>query len=107
MVFGGGNKGRIRKFRQYVRKSLSRFADRMVKSYRYGVGPFERGKGRSQLREKEMRERRRFHLQKRIYYEQLLAEQGGALGIYSGFAERDRKLYRALYGEDPDTAKSE
>lgn len=101
MSFRSKSIERIRKTRKYLQKSLGRFVDRLVRGYKYGVGPFEREKGKSKQREREMKERRRFHLHNRIHYEELLAEQGGALRIYAEFAKRDRALYKALYGEDP------
>ena len=91
---------RIRKIHKYVQKSLRRIADRLVRGYKYGLGPLEREMGKSKQRQREMRERRRFHLHNRIHYEDLLAKQGGALEIYAKFAQKDRELYGALYGED-------
>lgn len=93
--------GEIRKIRKYLQKSLRRIADRLVRGYKYGLGPLEREMGKSKQRKREMRERRRFHLHNRIHYEDLLAKQAGALEIYAKFAQKDRELYRALYGEAP------
>ncbi len=92
---------RIRKIRKYLQKFLGRIADRLVRGYKYGLGPLEREMGKSKQRQREMSERRRFHLHNRIHYEELLAKQGGALEIYAKFAEKDRELYGALYGKDP------
>jgi len=101
MSFRGKTIERIRKIRKYLQKSLRRLADRLVRGYKYGLGPLEREMGKSKQRKREMSGRRRFHLHNRIYYEDLLAKQGGALEIYAKFAQKDRELYRALYREDP------
>ena len=103
----GKSMNRIRKIRNYLQNSLNRSVDRLVISVKYGFGLFEGLNGRAKQREREMRERRRFHLLNRIHYEEQLAARGGPLKIYAKLAKKDRDLYKALYGEDSGEDKDQ
>ena len=96
---------RTRKIVRFILKFLGRFFSPIAKIFRFTFGSVEEDETIIAWRKQEERERRKSQLLKRIHYEELLAEQGGTLRIYAKFAQRDRELYRTLYGMYPGRKK--